>query len=314
MHTKGGLTILFDGDTPSFTTGGVNNSRVTFHNGPTFLLAASRIIDTAGNFIQFEYNQADGDYDIARAYYTAHGTLSSNGVVSVDRKPFAVVNFEYEAAPRSIDSYVAGFIYTRKTRLKSIVSLATSDLSLPVALWSQAARYLLDYEDRPTTSNRFVLTSVTQYGEDGSEIEPTRFTYSEPAIGWKDAPFALPVGAAFAARYQLAGAYKFSRFTDSVRTSQTCFSPPRLTAAWKHSPTKTMRARGAKPQVDSDLHFPLRIRRAQISAPCSLISMEMASPISFKATNQKTEGQSVAHTWPIATVGQRPMPTCFLST
>jgi hypothetical protein len=216
VHTKGGLTILFDGDTPSFTTGGVNNSRVTFHNGPTFLLAASRIIDTAGNFIQFEYNQADGDYDMARAYYTAHGTLSSNGVVSVDRKPFAVVNFEYEAAPRSIDSYVAGFIYTRKTRLKSIVSLATSDLSLPVALWSQAARYLLDYEDRPTTSNRFVLTSVTQYGEDGSEIEPTRFTYSEPAIGWKDAPFALPVGAAFAARYQLAGAYKFSRFTDSA--------------------------------------------------------------------------------------------------
>ncbi|MGJ5181849.1 RHS repeat-associated core domain-containing protein [Bradyrhizobium oligotrophicum] len=225
VRTKGGLTILFDGDTPSFATGGTNNSRVMFPGGPTFLLAASRIIDTAGNFIQFEYNQGDGDYDVARVYYTAHGSLSETGDLTVDRNPFAVVTFEYEAAPRLIESYVAGFVYKRKTRLKSIASLATSNPGLPVANWSQASRYLLEYEDRPTTSNRFVLTSVTQFGADGSTIEPTRFTYSGPAIGWKEPSFALPVGTAFATRYQLAGAYKFTRFTDSaLRTPDLLFS------------------------------------------------------------------------------------------
>ena len=208
VRTKGGLTILFDGS---------NGSRVTFKNGPTLLQAASRILDTTGNYIQFEYKMDDdGDYDVSTVRYTGRGRLDVDGIFTSDRAGFAAIQFEYDTAPRVIDAHVSGQVIRKKRRLKSIRSAVTDDLSVPESQWTQVSRYTFDYTERATTANRFVLSAIHQFGEDDSELTPTTFTYSEPLVGWSDAPFALPVGMAFASREQLAGAYRFVHFTDTA--------------------------------------------------------------------------------------------------
>jgi hypothetical protein len=210
VRSKGGIIILFDG---SF------GSRVDFSGGPTLLHAASKLIDSSGNIIQFEYRMdGDGDYDIATIRYSGRGRISADGVFTSDRAGFAVVQFDYESASRVIDAYVAGYAIRKKNRLKSIRAAVTDDLNLPEDRWAQVSRYKFDYTDRPTTANRFVLSAIHQFGEDDREITPTKFTYSDPAVGWNPASFNLPVGMAFASRQQLAAAYRFVHFTETATT------------------------------------------------------------------------------------------------
>ncbi|GAB2563293.1 hypothetical protein GCM10027190_11150 [Spirosoma areae] len=49
-----------------------------------------------------------------------------------------------------------------------------------------------------------MLIRVRQFGDDGSELQPTQFAYSQPQTGWKEANFQLPIAV-------LAGEEKFSR-------------------------------------------------------------------------------------------------------
>ncbi|MER2216844.1 toxin TcdB middle/N-terminal domain-containing protein [Methylobacterium brachiatum] len=208
VKTKGGPTILFDGS---------NGSRVMFRNGPTLLQAASRILDTTGNYIQFEYKtDEDGDYDVSTVRYTGRGRVDADGFFTSDRAGFAAVQFEYDTASRVVEAYVSGQVIRKKRRLRSIRSIVTDDFGAPETLWAQVSRYTLDYAERPTTGNRFVLSAVHQFGEDDSELAPTAFTYSEPRVGWKDAPYSLPLGVAFASKEQLAAAYRFVHFANTA--------------------------------------------------------------------------------------------------
>lgn len=212
VRTKGGLTMLFGSD---------DNSKVKVRSGPTLLWAVSQIVDSVGNYVQFKYRGSDdGDYDIASVHYTGRGRIDDAGKLVSERGGFAAVLFEYEAAPRITQSFVGGYPVERKSRLVSVRTIVTDNpaaiqsgpLATPAG-WQQVARYAFDYVDRPTTAHRFVLSAVHQFGEDDSEITPTKFTYSEPDVGWKVADYNLPIGLLFASREQLAGAYRFVRFS-----------------------------------------------------------------------------------------------------
>jgi RHS repeat-associated protein len=203
VQTKGGLRILFDG---------AHNSRARFQDGSVLLAAASRISDTAGNFIEFRYRTSgEGDYEIESIRYTGHEERDAAGDVQGSRRPYASIDFTYDTAPRPFDLYVAGRLSRRASRLRSIESrVSTEPDDIAGAPWSTVARYELEYEER-NTANRFVLTRVRQFGENGNELTPTTFDYSAPQIGWRPAPFLLPI-AALAGREQLGAAYRFVHF------------------------------------------------------------------------------------------------------
>jgi hypothetical protein len=207
VQTKGGVTLLFDGS---------HNSRVRFTDGSVFLLALSRTIDTAGSYIEYRYrSSANGDYDIQSIRYTGHLTRDGSGAVISDRRPYASLEFDYETTGRAIDVYVAGRLSRRNTRLKAIVArVAAQPDDATSVQWTDVGRYVFEYEDRGTL-NRFVLTRLRQFGEDGSELTPTTFTYSTPDVGWKEAPFQLPLGVLLATRELLGAGYRFAHFSDA---------------------------------------------------------------------------------------------------
>ena len=203
VDTKGGLRLYFDG---------ANNSSVKLADGFTLVFAASRIVDTAGNYIEFRYSaNGNGDYDVQSIRYTGHETRDGGGNVTSDRRPYASIEFEYENAPRPLDAYIAGRVLRKSTRLKSIQSrVSLQPDNVPAVVWSTVARYAFEYEDRDT-ANRFVLTRIREFGEDGGEIVPTTFAYSRPSIGWSSAQFQMPI-IPFAQNERLNGAYRFAHF------------------------------------------------------------------------------------------------------
>ncbi len=207
VRTKGGLTIVFNG---------AGGSRIQLSCGPTLLHAASFIFDTTGNLIEFKYqNDGDGDYDIAEINYTGRGTVDlATGQTAIVHTGFASVKFTYTTATRVLEAFVAGHAIKKKRRLDSIQSVVVKERVSSGAGLETVSTYKLGYENRDATANRFVLTSVTQFGEDGSRLAPTKFNYSTPTFGWEDNKYGLPVGISFAQRRQLAGAYRFTRFAE----------------------------------------------------------------------------------------------------
>lgn len=193
VQTKGGLRLIFDGD---------GNSRIAA-GGTVLLQAVSSIEDTSGNFMAFEYFQNGyGDYNLAAVKYTGH-----RGSGGVDRQPYAAITFEYEAAPRSTTSYVAGQPVTSDRRLKAVWS---GLLEGPSAT-SQLVKYTFDYKDT-ATAGRFLLTAIHEFGTDGSEISPVRFDYTEASVSWTPAPAQLPV-IAFATQEAIGLGYRAGNLT-----------------------------------------------------------------------------------------------------
>lgn len=207
VRTKGGVRLYFDGS---------DGSRVRLSDGTVLLLAVSRIEDSSGNYIRFIYgDNGRGDYTLRSVKYTGHRTYHS-GVV-VDLKPFASVDFEYEANIAPQIGYLAGREVRKEHRLKSIsvrIGPAREDMN---PKWITSAKYLLEYEARETLG-RFVLTRVTQVGEQSSNtLQPTNFTYSRPTTGWTASPYALPAFA-IAAQEKLSAAYAIGNFASGSPT------------------------------------------------------------------------------------------------
>ena len=174
VDSKGGLKLVFD------TSG---DSRIKL-GGTALLAAVSSIRDTAGNFISFEYAQnGKGDFNLVRVKYTGH-----RGAGGIDRQPFASIAFQYDAAPRASESYVAGYVVSRDQRLKSI----TSGLDPGPAGQSQLVKYVFDYQDTDTIG-RFVLARIHEFGSDNSELAPTNFDYTDGKVSWAHAPAQLPI-------------------------------------------------------------------------------------------------------------------------
>lgn len=209
VQTKGGATLVFDGS---------NGSRIRLQDGTVLLLALSRIVDTAGNFIEFRYEQNGyGDYNVNSVRYTGHQRSTPGGVV-IDRSPFASVEFTYENAPRAVEGYIAGRKVRRDRRLKSVwVRVTDQSLDAPGATYSTVARYSFDYTDTETLG-RYLLTKVHQASEDGTEIEPTELTYTPPQTSWSKAPYQLPI-IPLAKQAALAQGYRFAKLSPGAGPS-----------------------------------------------------------------------------------------------
>lgn len=63
-----------------------------------------------------------GECNLSSIKYTGHEEHNKEGLLIADRRSFATVDFVYEAAPRSMESFVAGHRFVRDQRLKSIIS------------------------------------------------------------------------------------------------------------------------------------------------------------------------------------------------
>jgi RHS repeat-associated protein len=211
VNTKGGLRIEFVSDPGA--PQGENRGDVRFADGSVLLRAETRVSDTSGNFIDFYYVvNGNGNYDIKTIRYTGHEASASETV----RAPYASIEFNYEAAPRSQQTFVAGRTLIIDTRLKEIVCRVESLVKDTVRPgWMQVAHYLFDYEDRET-ANRFVLKTLHQFGEDQAELVPTTFLYSAPRTSWASAKrYALP--AILAKHEELAAGYRFAHVSSSRR-------------------------------------------------------------------------------------------------
>lgn len=208
VRTKGGTRLYFDG---------IDGSRVTLSDGTVLLLAVSRIEDSAGNYIRFVYgSNGVGDYVLKSVRYTGHRTYQ-NGLVVADLKPFAAVDFEYESNISPQIAYISGREVRKEYRLKSAVARVSSTREDANTQWITSAKYGFEYELRPTLG-RFVLTRVTQFGENSTNtLQPSTFEYSKAATGWTPSPYGLPAFA-IAAPERLSAAYQIGSFAPGTPT------------------------------------------------------------------------------------------------
>ncbi|TBB15098.1 hypothetical protein ELH51_33610 (plasmid) [Rhizobium ruizarguesonis] len=229
VRTKGGVTLIFGN--PENTSG----PRDPKKNDATILIrrqgeavdrvlgyAESTVIDTAGNFIEFHYEQyGNGDYNIREILYTGHGTADDKGVVARDTAPYASVSFIYDKAP-ALRTFVAGAVLVRERKLTDIFScVADGPISYPFdcqthlsagdAAVHQASHYQLETTDTGT-ANRFVVNAIHMFGADDSvELPPTKFEYTPKSPGWYEAPNFLPDALAFSDVERVAKGYRFGR-------------------------------------------------------------------------------------------------------
>lgn len=128
--------------------------------------AVSKISDTKGNYMTFEYyeDSNNGEHRLTRINYTGNTGVS----------PYASVRFTYEARTDTFAGYVAGSKISRTQRLKKIGSYFGETL---------AREYTLDYIERANTG-RSILTTIREKGNDGREYSPLTFSYEQPQAGW----------------------------------------------------------------------------------------------------------------------------------
>jgi RHS repeat-associated protein len=169
VRTKAGLTLEL---------GGSSNANVQVGSS-TAVWLVRRIQDTSGNYIDFEWLNTNGDFDIAAVSYSGHATAP---VVA----PFAEVRFDYETVDPYATTYIAGFTVQKGRRLKTIRSRLLS----PAV---DAYTISLTYAD-VATSTRFNLTGIDLRASDGKQYRPLQFSYTTPvAKPWvKSAALQLP--------------------------------------------------------------------------------------------------------------------------
>ena len=206
VQTKGGIILRFDG---------ANGSTPRAANNIPILWSISRIIDTTGNYIDFHYNQnSQGDYSVSSILYTGHEVRDESDNLISEEKPYASIDFEYESISRSIDAYIAGQLISKNYRLIGVTSrVSGSRIDNPSENGQAVMAYKFEYNER-NTRNRFVLSKIRQFGEDGSELEPTEFTYSNNKVGWKQAKNQIPF-AVLAEEENLSLAYRFANLRGS---------------------------------------------------------------------------------------------------
>ena len=137
VNTKGGLQIEFDSVTG--TAIDQNRGNIGFSDGSILLRAASRIKDTTGNFIDFYYLvNNSGNYDIKSIRYTGHEAPPGG---PKEQQPYAYIDFDYDVAPRTAQTYVAGRALVVDSRLKGITAqIATNPDDLAHTTWLQVSR------------------------------------------------------------------------------------------------------------------------------------------------------------------------------
>lgn len=170
--TKAGLIIEF---------GNSADSRVEAagrSDGAVSTWAVSKISDTKGNYMTFEYseNSTTGEHCITRINYT--------GNAGAGLAPYASVRFTYESRSDWFKGYVAGSRVERTQRIAKIGSYLGETM---------VREYFFDYFERPYT-NRTMLQRLHERAFNGQEYPPLDFSYYENGAGWEDvsATYSLP--------------------------------------------------------------------------------------------------------------------------
>ncbi len=119
----------------------------------------NKVEDIFGNYLTVEYIADSGDVYPQNIYYTGN---------SLNRLPtFAQVKFDLEPRSDAQFSYTAGFKVTTAKRINLISVFANQVLQ---------SKYALTYTASPITQ-RSLLSTVNQYGSDGSALPAINFTY-----------------------------------------------------------------------------------------------------------------------------------------
>jgi YD repeat-containing protein len=120
----------------------------------------SRVEDVFGNYMTYEYVRDENILYPSKINYTGH-TPTNN-------LPYAYISFEKEVRPDSADSYTYGYRTRMNYRINRINVYAQNNL---------LRKYQINYTLSSVT-NRSLLTSVVQYGSDGtSTLPPMKFSY-----------------------------------------------------------------------------------------------------------------------------------------
>ncbi|RXG84820.1 FG-GAP-like repeat-containing protein [Bradyrhizobium zhanjiangense] len=165
VETKAGLTLMFGLSE--------NAQNRLYDKGPILSWMCSRITDSAGNYITFNYlNSVGGDYEI--------GSIAYTGNEHSGQTPYATVEFAYTKILYPALSFMAGRPISKTRRLTAVTSRVGT---------AQGLRYVFEYgssEGGPEApeSNNAVLKSITQFADNGRDyLNSTRFEYSKPTDG-----------------------------------------------------------------------------------------------------------------------------------
>ncbi len=142
------------------------DSRISASTGEVLEWKLNKVYDLNGNYILYKYNNTADNGNIAEIDYTGN---SSMGVA-----PFNVVLFNYT------DRSDKNTLYTAGIGVKSNKLLYSIDVR-SVGESSHFKQYALIYGKDDLSS---YLTSITEWGDDASHLNPTIFQYgSSPVLG-----------------------------------------------------------------------------------------------------------------------------------
>lgn len=184
VETKAGLTMTF-GSTENPDA----NSRV-MREGDSHVITwlLDRIEDTLGNYITFEYHEAD--FGGTRSHLIKQINYTGNAKQGVNLDPYYSVQFLYGERNDTSSGYLLGTPFSTTHRLTDILVIHGTDEITNPAHASVVRRYNLDYGE-PTgphggysaANGLSLLRGIHLTGSDGTEslaLPKTEFSYTEP--------------------------------------------------------------------------------------------------------------------------------------
>jgi RHS repeat-associated protein len=136
----------------------------------------SKVTDKNGNYYTYDYYNQNGEVTIKEIKYTGNANA---GIL-----PYNSVKFYYDIRNDKTTSYFKGNALTKQLILREI-EVFCEGISFK--------KYVPTYE---FINNKSFLSSVTEYGANGSKINPTKFSYDNtaytPSTNLKCWPLGLP--------------------------------------------------------------------------------------------------------------------------
>ncbi|MEW6536816.1 MAG: RHS repeat-associated core domain-containing protein [Candidatus Auribacterota bacterium] len=162
--------------------------KVNFENDPdndtVLMWLVTRIIDTKGNYIKFNYNKTDeGEFYLTQIDYTGN---TNTGLV-----PYNSIKFEYETRPDIRIAYQSGSKSKSSLRLTGIKCYAESNI---------VRSYKFDYKPQldDTKVKYSRLIGIAQYGSDGKALPKTVFEWKDGDLSFtQKTPYQTTAGWGF---------------------------------------------------------------------------------------------------------------------
>ncbi|MBG6211058.1 RHS repeat-associated protein [Labrenzia sp. EL_126] len=201
--TKAGLTLHY---------GQSSNSRIRTSGGKTLHWAVSKIEDTFGNQIYFEYRNNNGDWGPSTIYYTLRKEIIGEAYdfQKISENAFAKLVINYvDDATLATKSYIGGEQISRTSYVSSISSFFRG-------------RAFRTYDFSYEKTERFGQLRLVSVQETGAELvggsrpsyRKTVFDYSNPTLGWNSVPiYELPFE--FSTSNSLKNSYRFVNLDNS---------------------------------------------------------------------------------------------------